>query len=311
MEAAPTALFPKRSRMASTAAVASCHDCSRAVALWLSSASPSPRSKESWSTPPAARPEALTPRRRMPSPGSTPDSSAAATCPMAPPVAIGRSRVCERDCSDRSLNLTLTVIVRAELDAPRSMVATDSAMRSTWRSSSCGSTRSWLKVSSCPIDLLGRFGLTGSGSSPRDSAARWAPLALPRRRTTVSSGQRRQVAHRLHAQVVQALRRRRAHAPQRLDGVPVQEGQLVLRLDQVHARARLAGRPGWPAAWPPARPAWRSSWSARCRRRTPGGARRAPAGAGPARCAPATRAGARRRPRPRTPRPDRSARPWA
>ena len=33
MEAEPTALFPKRLRMASTAAVASCQDCSRAVAL--------------------------------------------------------------------------------------------------------------------------------------------------------------------------------------------------------------------------------------------------------------------------------------
>ena len=124
----------------------------------------------------------------MPSPGSMPASSAAATWPMAPPVAMGRPSVCERVCRERSLNLTFTVTVRAAVDAPRSMVATDSAMRSTWRSSSCGSTRSWLKVSSCPIDLLGRFGLTGSGSSPRASAARWAPLALPSRRTSVSSG---------------------------------------------------------------------------------------------------------------------------
>ena len=101
------------------------------VALWVPSSRPSPRSKDSWSPPPSTRPEALTPSSRIPSPGSTPARSAAATCPMAPPVVIDRSSVCERVCRDRSLNLTLTVTVRAALDAPRNMVATDSAMRST------------------------------------------------------------------------------------------------------------------------------------------------------------------------------------
>ncbi len=124
----------------------------------------------------------------MPSPGSIPARSAAATCPMAPPVEMGRPIVCERVWIEKSLNFTFTVTVRVALDSPRNMVATDSAMRKAWRSSSAASTRSWLKVSSCPIDLLGRLGLTGSGSSPRASAERWAPLAFPSRRTRVSSG---------------------------------------------------------------------------------------------------------------------------
>ena len=98
--------------------------------------------------------------------------------------------VCERVWRERSLNLTLTVTVRAALEEPRSMVATDSAMRSTWRSSSPGSTRSWLKVSSCPMDLAGRSGVTGLGSSPRASADRCWPLALPTRRSRARPGWR-------------------------------------------------------------------------------------------------------------------------
>ena len=142
--------------------------------------------------------------------------------------------------------MTLTVIVRAEVDAPRNMVATDSAMRSTWRSSSPASTRSWLKVSSWPIDLFGRFGLTGSGSSPRARAARWAPLALPRRRTSVSSGQRGQVAHGAHAEAVQALRRGGPHAPERLDVVGVEELELGRRFDEDDAGPGLQTGPARP-----------------------------------------------------------------
>ncbi len=205
----------------------------------------------------------------MPSPGSMPASSAAATCPMAPPVAIGRPRVCDRVCSDRSLNFTFTVIVRADVDAPRSIVATDSAMRSTWRSSSCGSTRSWLKVSSCPIDLLGRLGLTGigvlaAGERRQMGAAR---LAEPPHQGVWREGG--QVAHGAHAEVVQALGRGRADPPQRLDIVAVQERELVGRPRPGRRPAPGGARPGWPVAWRPARRAWRSSSSARSRRRRP------------------------------------------
>ena len=246
----------------------------------------------------------------MPSPGSTPDNSAAATCPMAPPVAMGRSSVCERDCKDKSLNLILTVIVRAELEAPRSMVATESAMRSTWRSSSCASTRSWLKVSSCPIDLLGRFGLTGSGSSPRDSARQVGAARLAQATDQGVERERGQIAHRAHA-------RDRAGASPSPDPHPTTPRRRARAGTPAHPPARretrpgpARGRSGWPAAWPPARPAWRSFWSDRCRRRIPGEGRRAPVDAGRARCAPAARAGARRRRRQRMLRRDRSARPW-
>ena len=67
-------------------------------------------------------------------------------------------------------------------------------------------------------DRLGRpVGTTGSGSSPRASAARWAPLALPETAHHRVGRDGGQVAHGAHAEVVQALRRGRAHAPQRLD----------------------------------------------------------------------------------------------
>ena len=152
--------------------------------------------------------------------------------------------MCERVTSERSLNLILTVTVRADDAAPRSMVATDSAMRSTWRSSSSVSTRSSAEGLLVPDRLGGRFGRTGSGSSPRARADRWAPLALPRRRTTVSSGQRRQVADRAHAEFVEAAGRRRADAPQGLDIVGVEELELSLGVDEVHAGSGLQTLPG-------------------------------------------------------------------
>ena len=70
MEAAPLRIGRTCPRMASTAAVASCHDCSSDVALCVPSSRPSPRSKDSWSPPPSTRPEALTPSSLIPSPGS-------------------------------------------------------------------------------------------------------------------------------------------------------------------------------------------------------------------------------------------------
>ena len=79
MAAEPTESLPNRVRMASTAAVTSCQDCSRVVALSVPSSRPSPRSKDNWSPPPSTRFEALTPSSRIPSPGWTPARSAAAT----------------------------------------------------------------------------------------------------------------------------------------------------------------------------------------------------------------------------------------
>ena len=49
MAADPTEVRPKRVRMASTAAVTSCHDCSRAWRSRCASPTPSPRSNDSWS----------------------------------------------------------------------------------------------------------------------------------------------------------------------------------------------------------------------------------------------------------------------
>ena len=55
-----------------------------------------------------------------------------------------------------------------------------------------------------------------------------------------------QITDAAHAEVVQALRRRRTHAPERLDVVPVQELELDVRLDEVDTGSRFeaaAARP--------------------------------------------------------------------
>ena len=191
------------------------------------------------------------------------------------------------------MNLTLTVTVRAALPEPRSMVATDSAMRRAWRSSTARSVRSWLNVSSCPIDLVGRSGVTGSGSSPRARAARCSPLAWPNRRARVSDGSAARSPTVRTPRSCRRVGRGRSHPPQRLDRVRVEEVDLGVRSDREPHRAPARVRPGWPAAWPPARPAWRSSWSARPPPRSRATARRAPFGAAPGRSARADPAGAR------------------
>ena len=89
MDAVPTADRPNLSRMASIAALASCHDCSRLSRSACLRPAPSPRSNDNWSPPPSTRPDALTPSSRIPSPGSIPASSEAATCPIVPPVVMG------------------------------------------------------------------------------------------------------------------------------------------------------------------------------------------------------------------------------
>jgi hypothetical protein len=118
------------------------------------------------------------------------------------------------------------------------MVATDSDMRSTWRSSSCGSIRSWLNVSSCPIDLVGRL---PAGQGGQVHPARLAQAARHR-----VERQRGQVAHRLHSEVTQALGRGRADAPERLDVVAVQEDQLLFGRHQEDARTWLEPGPRRP-----------------------------------------------------------------
>ena len=104
MAAEPTALRPKRLRMASTAAVTSCQDCSRAVALWLLLVAAVPEVEgRAGPPPPALRPRHADPEQPDALAGVDAGQRApAATCPMAPPVAMGRPRVCERVCSERS-----------------------------------------------------------------------------------------------------------------------------------------------------------------------------------------------------------------
>ena len=252
--------------MASTAAVTSCQDCSRAVGALVVLASPSPRSKESWSAPPRAearrahpeqadalaRVDAGQQRGRHLADGATGGDRARPACASAV-------------CSERSLNFTFTVTVRADAATRRAAWWPPTRpCAATWRSSSAGSTRSWLKVSSCPIDLLGRFGLTGIGVLAPGQRGQVGAAGLAQPAHHGVERQRGQVAHRAHAQVVQALRRGRSDAPERLDVVRVEERQLVGRARPGARRGRARARPGWPGAWRRARRAWRSSWSVRC-----------------------------------------------
>ena len=79
------------------------------------------------------------------------------------------------------------------------------------------------------------------------------PVGLPEASYDGVEREGRQVAHGPHAQVVQPFGRSRAHAPQGLHVVPVQERELVRRLHQIHtapgletraAGARLGGAGG-------------------------------------------------------------------
>ena len=245
--AEPTAVRPKRVRTASTAAVTSCHDCSRAIALSTCSPTPSPRSNDSWSVPPAISPEALTPRSRMPSPGSTVASSAAATWPMAPPVVSGRAEVCERVTSERSLNLIFTVTVRADDDAS-AQHGGDRLGHAQRVALELGRVDQVVRERLLVTDGLGlairahRVGIRAAGQRRQVGAARLAQAADHR-----VEGQFGQVAHRAHAEIVEPARRRRADAPQRLDVVAVQELELDRRIDEVDAGPRLQAltrRPG-------------------------------------------------------------------
>ncbi len=125
------------------------------------------------------------------------------------------------------------------------MVATDSAIRMTWRSSSAGSTRSWLKVSSCPIDLAGRLVSTGLGSSPRARANRdVVHSTLPRRPTSVSPGNRRQIRHGAHAESCRRLAVAGPTPQSASTLMAVEKGKFDVGRDQDGRLVRRRARPG-------------------------------------------------------------------
>ena len=95
---------------------------------------------------------------------------------------------------------------------------------------------SWRKVSSCPTDLAGRSGTTGSGRRPGPGRPGERPGPCPSRRTTASSGSAASSPTVADAQVVQPLGGGRTDPPQRL------------------APAWGGGRPAPRRAAPPPRP---------------------------------------------------------
>ena len=98
-----------------------------------------------------------------------------------------------------------------------------------------------------PDRLVGPVGVDGIGILAVGQSRQMSPAGFAETAHHRVERQCRQVPHRAHAQIMQACRRCGTDTPQCLDGVAVEEAELVGRLHEEHAGARLepsSARPG-------------------------------------------------------------------